>query len=174
MGVVTLEELAALVDRFTRRVAELERATGLFATNGELDAARGDPEVKFAPRGWRGPSFVGKPFSACAPDFLEQLAESLQYAAEHPQPGKEKFAPYNRADARRARSWARRLRAGWKAATPEKAAASPPGARPAPTGRPATTGRPRAPGRPPKDHVEPDPVDDEDDDFLMAQGDEDR
>lgn len=107
------------------RVEYLERASGLFAPDASLDRPNGNPKVKFAPRDWRGPNFVGKSFSQCSPEFLEVLAESLSWAADNPTEGKEKFASYNRLDAARARSWARRIRSKAIAATPRSEPAKP-------------------------------------------------
>ncbi len=125
----TNEQLAAELARLKRRLAELERATGLYATSRDLDSPSGDPLVKFGPRDWRGADHTGRHFSACEPDFLDQLAEMLQWSAENPKPGKEKFAAFNRKDAARARSWARRIRArsqapGGTASTPASAETS--------------------------------------------------
>lgn len=97
------------------RVEAMEAASGLFVADRELDSAKGDPRAKFSPKRWRGRDFKGQPMSACAPDFLDAYAEALQYSAEHPKEGKEQFAAFDRKDAARARSWARRMRAGWKA-----------------------------------------------------------
>lgn len=102
--------LRAAYAELRARVSYLEAASGLFASDEDLDGRNGDPVVKFAPRQWTGDVFVGRPFSECSPEFLEMLAESLQYAADNPKPDKEKYAPYNRRDAARARSWARRIR----------------------------------------------------------------
>lgn len=118
------------------RVASLEAASGLFASDRDLDGQYGDPKIKFAPRDWRGSNYVGKPMSQCVPDFLEMLAESLSYAADHPREGKEKYASFNRKDAARARSWARRLRSG---------AVPPPPAARALAGEPADSGEVQAP-----------------------------
>lgn len=106
--------------KLAARVAYLEQASGLFASDKDLDDPRfGDPVVKFDVRSWRGPSYVGKRYSQCSPDFLEALAESLQYSADHPKDGREKYAAYNRKDASRARSWGRRLRSGAVPPPPE-------------------------------------------------------
>jgi hypothetical protein len=136
---VSIDE-AKLREAFTalqRRVTELEILCGLFVPERELDTPRGNPQVKFPPRGW-GDEWKGKRFSECPPDFLDALAESLSYAAAHPKAGREKFAEWNKLDAARARSWARRLRAGgWTPPTPpERPAGRPSGARPG-AGRPA-------------------------------------
>jgi hypothetical protein len=93
------------------RVAYLEKASGLFADDASLDRPKGDPKVNFSPKAWRGPNFVGKNFSQCTPDFLEALADALTWAADNPKPGADpKFIGWNRLDAARARSWARRVR----------------------------------------------------------------
>jgi hypothetical protein len=95
------------------RVEYLERALGLFASDIDLDGKGGDPVVKFSPRAWRGADHTGRHFSACDPTFLEMLAETLSWMADNPTAGKERYAKYNRSDARLARSWSRRLRGGW-------------------------------------------------------------
>lgn len=108
MDEVALKELAEL----RQRVELIERASGLFADDRDLDGQYGDPQVKFMPRDWRGKNVVGLRFSECPTEFLDMLAESLAWSAANPREGKEKFAKYNAADARRARGWARRIRLG--------------------------------------------------------------
>jgi hypothetical protein len=140
--------LDALVTALTRRIAEVEKASRLFATNRELDAPKGDPIVKFDPRAWKGPSYKEKRFSECPATYLDLLADYLAWAAENPKDGKTDFVSINRHQARLARSWARRLRAR----EADKAAAAPaddreiapraPGA-----GRPRVGGRPSVPRR---------------------------
>lgn len=110
-----VDELEARCDALLSRLESVEAATGLFATDRDLDGTHGDPAVKFAPRDYRGPDMKGRQYSRCTPEFLDILAESLAYSAANPKEGKEKFAKYNAIDAKRARSWARRLRSGWKA-----------------------------------------------------------
>ncbi len=109
----TLDEALREIAALRARVEALEAGTGLFASDRDLDGDRGDPEVKFVPRGWR-PLYKGRRYSQCDPEFLDALAEQLARSADHPKPGKEKYAPYDKLDAARARSWARRLRTGWK------------------------------------------------------------
>jgi hypothetical protein len=103
------------VAELRRRLDAMESASGLFAADKDLDDPRGhgDPVIKFEPKGWRGQPHRGRKMSASDPDFLDLLADALAYSAAHPKDGKEKFVPYNLRDAARARSWARRLRAGW-------------------------------------------------------------
>ncbi len=135
-----------------RRVEYLEAASGLFVPESALTERNGDPSVKFSPRDWHGENFVGKHFSQCSPDFLEVLAETLQWAAEHPKAGKEQYAKYNRLDAARARTWARVLRArGWTPPTaPERPAGRPTGSRRTGGGRPRRgNGETPAPDAPP-------------------------
>ena len=158
-ALAAIAQLSALVDKLQRRIVDLERATGLFATNSDLDSPRGNPTVRFPLKGWRGPDFVGKRYSECSPDFLDALASALQSMAWSPAPGKEKYASGNRADARRARSWARRLRAAAgtavEAPTEQKSAAPPrtaprervPGQRISPRASPAPRRAPAARGR---------------------------
>lgn len=114
-------DFAALAARLNRAVAlveDLAAASGLFASDKELDGPNGDPQVKFPPRNWAGPDCKGRKFSECPPEFLDALAEALSYSAKNPKVGKEKYAKWNELDAARARSWARRLRDGWKGAAP--------------------------------------------------------
>lgn len=88
------------------------------ASDRDLDGKYGDPPVKFMPRDWTGPSFVGLRMSECPPDLLDMLAETFDYFArkadekdERTDKGKP-VAEFKRADAARARGWAARMRAG--------------------------------------------------------------
>ena len=124
-----LDALEKIVADLRVRLGELENAKGLYLPDRELDTPRSlGATVKFDPRGHIGKSFKGARFCDCPPDYLDQLASVLSDMAERPKEGKEKFAPYNRLDAQRARSYARRLRAGWR----------PPGA--TPSDRPPAAG----------------------------------
>lgn len=108
-------DLHAAIAALTARVDALETASGLYTTDADLDGQYGDPTVKFTPRRYAGPDVKGQRFSQCPPEALDAIAEALTYSAAHPKEGKEKYAKYDADDARRARSWARRIRAGWKA-----------------------------------------------------------
>lgn len=94
-------------------------ATSGVAPDRDLDGQYGDPVVRTDPKRWAGESFVNRPFSACPPDYLDLLAGFLDWRAEREAstPGKEKYERYSRADAARARGWARRIRGGWQAPT---------------------------------------------------------
>jgi hypothetical protein len=81
-----------------------------------LDRKYGDPTVKFDPGKWAGPSMKGRKYSECPADFLDLLANSLDFFAKKNEEnnvllnnGKPK-AKYEREDAGKARGWAQRLR----------------------------------------------------------------
>ena len=84
------------------------------AADSDLDGPYGNPEIKFDPKRWSGPSFVGCRFSDCPPDYLETLAGYLDWQArvadeknEVLNNGKPK-SHYKRLDSGRARGWAKR------------------------------------------------------------------
>lgn len=80
----------------------------------DLDGEHGDPVIKAKdPRDWHGEPMTGKRFSQCPADYLDLLADRYDYFAE--KETDEKKAGYNRLDAARARGWAERIRAGYKA-----------------------------------------------------------
>lgn len=89
------------------------------ASDSDLDGQYGDPVIKAAdPRDWTGPSQKGKHFSECSSEYLNLVADRLDYFADVAErenkltsTGKP-VAPYNRKDAARARGWAARVRAG--------------------------------------------------------------
>ena len=111
----SIEEMQREIDSLRARVEAMESASGLFVPDRDLDSPKGgNPQVKFSPKRWRGPDYKGRLYSDCEPAFLDELAETLSWMAANPQPGKEKYADYNRKDAARARSWARRIRGGWR------------------------------------------------------------
>lgn len=86
--------------------------SGAIASDADLDGKYGNPTVRFNPKRWEGDGFTGKNYSDCSPDFLDILAEALDYSADNPTAGKEKYVEGNRKDAARARGWAKRLRSG--------------------------------------------------------------
>jgi hypothetical protein len=158
------DKLRAAFSDLATRVAYLERATGLFASDKDMAGPKADPTVRFEPRSWKGPEQKGKRFSECLPEFLEQLAEALAWGADNPKDDEaRKYAAGNRADARRARTWARRIRAKATPAAESNQAATPATSRPhgRPNGRPSST----LPGRVPTPPSQPD-----DDDFLNPNG----
>lgn len=88
------------------------------ANDRDLDGKYGDPEVRFEPRDWTGDRCKGRRFSECPAPFLDLLAETLDYFAEQSEAKNEltakgkPAAPFKRADAARARGWAKRVREG--------------------------------------------------------------
>jgi hypothetical protein len=93
-------------------------SAGAVASDYEMSGPKGDPLLKKHPPRWGGPpgEFVGKRFSQCSPEILDEVAGFLDWKAgkEAETPGKEKYAAYSRKDAARARGYAARLRSGWK------------------------------------------------------------
>ena len=91
------------------------------ASDADLDSQYGDPEVRSkSPRDWSGPSMQGRRFSECPPEYLDLVANRLDYFAGQndgePGPEAAKKARWNRLDASRARGWAARIRQGYKPA----------------------------------------------------------
>jgi hypothetical protein len=93
--------------------AKVNRVAGI-APDWKLDGEKGDPEVRFDPKIWRGESYKGQRFSDASPEYLDVLAESFDWMADNPKEGKEKYAGRDRETASLARGWAERKRAGWK------------------------------------------------------------
>lgn len=82
------------------------------ASDRDLDSKWGDPFVRAkSPRDWTGENQLGKPFSECPPEYLEMVADRLDYFCETEEDAKK--LKYQRLDASRARGWAKRLRGGW-------------------------------------------------------------
>lgn len=102
-------------------------ASGVVATDRDLDGKYGNPPVKFNPRDWTGASCKGRPLSDCPPEFLDLLAETFDYfarVADEKNETTEKGKPvgdYKRHDAARARGWAARIRSGRHLQTHEPA-----------------------------------------------------
>lgn len=88
------------------------------ATARELDGQWGDPEVRFDPRDWTGPSFKRRRLSQCPPDYLDLLAEAFEYFARKAEEKDERtdkgkpVAEFRKSDAAKARGWAKRMRDG--------------------------------------------------------------
>jgi hypothetical protein len=98
---------------------------GACAGDADLDGKYGDPRVRKDPSAkyWTGESHVGMPLSACSPEYLDAFAKWKDACAYmNRKDGSEeklKYAGYEEKDAARARGWAVRIRAGWKAAATE-------------------------------------------------------
>lgn len=69
----------------------------------------GDPEIRYVPKKWDGPSPAGQRMSACSVRFLEFLAAELERSAQWKENnGKEEHAEWDRRDAAKAVAWAAR------------------------------------------------------------------
>jgi|SRR5688572_31370958 len=95
------------------------RPTGAVADDRDLDSQYGDPEIRGKdPRRWTGATMRSRKFSECPPEYLDLLAESLDWQAGEAEKkgevtsGGKPVGPYKRKDAARARGWAARIRAG--------------------------------------------------------------
>lgn len=88
------------------------------ASDRDLDGQYGDPILRFMPRDWTGAPFKGRRFSECPAPLLEMVAETFDYFAQKAEENDERTdrgkpkAEYKRADAARARGWAKRIRDG--------------------------------------------------------------
>lgn len=104
-----------------------DEPTADIAPDADLDGAYGDPIAKAKdPKDWTGETIggTGRRFSECPPEYLDMLAARFDYFAGRETD--EKKARYCRLDARRARGWAARIRAG-KVAAPAPVAQQPAG-----------------------------------------------
>lgn len=133
-----LDALEKKIDNLTRGLGRLmthlgampgktapgaQPAEARVASDEELDAQYGDPEIRRDPKKWDGESHKGDHMSACPPAYLDALASYLDWGAEKDEETaattsdeaeaakKRKYAKYGRKDAALARGWARRLRA---------------------------------------------------------------
>jgi len=117
------EEVIALLTSIDASLKTLVKQTKLaapkeIASDRDLDGQYGNPEVKFIPRDWTGPSMRGNKFSECPAEFLDLIAETFDYFAAQAEMNDERteggksVADYKRRDAARARGWAKRIRDG--------------------------------------------------------------
>lgn len=117
------ERVIALLESIDRSLKQLlarqqGSAPQAVASDRDLDSKWGDPELKFNPRDWTGASFKGRKFSECPPELLDRVAETFDYFARKAEEKNERtdkgkpVADYKRADAARARGWAKRMRDG--------------------------------------------------------------
>ncbi len=133
-----LDVLQGKLDEIRRGGGASQATSPSAASDADLDGQYGNPEVKKNPPRWQGESCVGRRYSECPVEFLDEMAgfqswaagkeDAKAAAAPAGDAGKperdtaEKNAWYARQRAGYARGWAARLRAGWK----------PPGQEPAP------------------------------------------
>lgn len=76
------------------------------------DPKWGDPEIRYVPKKWDGPSPLGQRMSQCSVRFLRFLASELESSARWKDSnGKEEHAEWDRRDAAKATAWAERKEA---------------------------------------------------------------
>jgi hypothetical protein len=121
IGLLTaIRDHLASIDASMRELVAKRRATAPkeIASDRDLDGKWGNPEVKFMPRDWTGPSYKGRRFSECPPDLLDRFATTFDWFADQADQKNERtnkgelVSKYKRADAARARGWAQRIRTG--------------------------------------------------------------
>lgn len=115
----TLKAMLRLVSAAAVKPVAETGASKKVATDADLDGKYGNPVINAKdPRDWTGPTMKGRKFSECPAEYLELVADRLDYFAEQAEKeGKltstgKPVAPFNRADAARARGWAWRIRQG--------------------------------------------------------------
>ncbi len=137
-GPTAVELLASIDASLKILVARLEAApaapgaTAQVASDRDLDSQYGNPIVKAKdPRDWTGEPMNGRRFSECPAEYLDLVADRLDYFAQQADEKGElasngkPASQYKRLDAARARGWARRIRAGLGAPAPAAAPTSP-------------------------------------------------
>lgn len=116
----TLDSLQAQLDSLTSELSALKlQLASLVAARPQpslpsvdIRGQYGDPIVRKDPPRWSGPSFVGRKYSQCTPEYLRSMAGFLQWkAGKDDERGEIKFAKYSRIDAARALAWADEIQA---------------------------------------------------------------
>jgi hypothetical protein len=121
-GIRRLVEMAESNKAAREKLSQQNRAAASApaeASDAELDGQYGDPVIKAKdPRNWTGAPQQGKKFSECPAEYLDMVAERLDYFTSQLGDSDEdkKKRGYNMKDAARARGWAKRIRNGWKPA----------------------------------------------------------
>jgi hypothetical protein len=113
-------DLLRSIDASLKQIVKCLQKTApkAIASDRDLDGKYGDPVLKFSPRDWTGAPFKGAKFSQCPPDLLDMVAETLDYFGQKAEEANEltsggkSVAEFKRADAARARGWAKRMRDG--------------------------------------------------------------
>jgi hypothetical protein len=106
-------EIAALRGEVAKLLSGAAQAPAApaVAPDHDLDGPHGDEDVKRDPPRWKGAPTAPCRMSECPPGYLDELAEFFDFKASSPRAGKEKYVPYDRKSAARARGWAARKRA---------------------------------------------------------------
>jgi len=134
-----MEEIIEAIQRLEGKIDGLSRAVNKMAAQSsiktvapavatrdtdvppDIDGPKGDPEIRFEPRDWKGPPCRGKRMSECPADFLDAFAKFKDWSAakddgagtsgEVDAKGYPKSGKWARFDAALARGWADRARA---------------------------------------------------------------
>lgn len=110
--------LRAILQALSPDAPAARGAAGAVASDRDLDGQYGNPEVRTDPKRWNGPTFKGRRYSECSPEFLDVLAEFLEWQGQQSDRKNERtnnnkpVGDYRRQDAARARGWAKRIREG--------------------------------------------------------------
>lgn len=120
----SLKDLVAIAKQRPRGSTS-SASTGGEATDAEMDDPKwGDPTIRRDPKRWTGERMVGRRYSETSPEYLEVLATFKDWQAQQDEAtnatddkGRPK-SQWARKDARIARGWAARLRAGYKPKPP--------------------------------------------------------
>jgi hypothetical protein len=118
-AIALLTEIRDLLKVMANQPKPTQAPSALVASDSDLDGKYGNPVINAKdPRDWTGPPMKGRKFSECPPAYLDLVASRLDYFAQKADAeGKttssgKPVAPFNRADAARARGWAKRMRDG--------------------------------------------------------------
>jgi hypothetical protein len=111
-----LEKVAALTAKVDALSPIILKMADVAAAS-QLDSDKGDPDVPFDPKAWRGASFKGKRFSEAPAELLDMLGDFFTWSANNPKEGKEQYAGSDRRKASLAYGWAYRKRTGGAPAT---------------------------------------------------------
>lgn len=111
-------ELLRSIDNSLKQMLKIRTANAPkpIASDRDLDGQYGDPVLKFMPRDWTGPSFKNAKYSQCPAALLDLVADSLEWFGKQADEKDERttngkpVGDYKRADAARARGWAKRIR----------------------------------------------------------------
>ena len=120
---LSLRKLVVIAERKAEeRVKAAQNTPGRdVASDADLDGKYGDPIVKARdPKDWTGEPQQGNRFSECPAEYLDMVAERLDYFSSQNKGETEedrKKLKFNKLDAARARGWAARIRAGYKPPT---------------------------------------------------------
>jgi hypothetical protein len=122
---VTMADHRALLARVVAAeafIASLKAAIGggsstAEATDRELDAQYGDPQIKYAAKDWAGELVVGRRLSQTSIEYLEYLIDSNEdysrYLRDKGDAKSLKTLGFKTKETKLARGWLRRMRDGW-------------------------------------------------------------